>query len=228
MKHKNKLLSWQEYQTLREKLQNFNEQPTADSKDAYLQTYNDLLKLREQGFPLLLQEGEAFVFDSPPVNAYLLPPLKSKQAPRWLLVFFVTDDEQSWVQLLTWHTDDNTDTQIQALAGQARQLINNCTHRLDQRPIDLHFVETGSTCTISLIFPQGELTLVANADLGIIVNAWQNKANTNVWIERYSYGEMKPAVKIRRYGDANKRWQDDVIEDVNGAVFLGGDALSLP
>jgi hypothetical protein len=93
MKPKNKILKWQDFKNLRDQLQTYNQQDTVDKNKPYLKTYSDLLKLHEQGFSLLLQEGDAFEFDSPPVNAYLLPPLNTDpKTPRWLLVFFVTEN----------------------------------------------------------------------------------------------------------------------------------------
>lgn len=76
----NKIIPWSDYQARLQKVQDYNAQAanpaaTVNAKD-YLQAYNDLLQLRELGFSLLLQEGEAYVFDLPPVNAYLLPPLQ--------------------------------------------------------------------------------------------------------------------------------------------------------
>ena len=66
----NKIISLSEYQKLLTKINQLNEQAAKESSEidteACLKTYNELLKLRDKGFPLLLQEGEAFVFDTPP------------------------------------------------------------------------------------------------------------------------------------------------------------------
>ncbi|NOS88852.1 MAG: PQQ-like beta-propeller repeat protein, partial [Methylococcaceae bacterium] len=226
MKLKTKILPWHEFKTLRDELLGYNQQDEDKvDKTLYLATYHKLLKLHEQGFPLLLQEGEAFEFDSPPVNAYLLPPLdQNPQTPRWLLVFFVTEDEKSWVQLLTWQTDTNRSI-IQALANQPRQAIESCNHRLDQRPINLQFVPAPNASTIHLIFTQGELTLVASPSKGIIVTAWNEQTRSEPWIERYSTGAMEPAVKISRYSeDHKKQWQDDVVKDIDGREFAPNNA----
>lgn len=226
MNNNNKIILWSDYQAQLKKLQDFNKAQTdsANFKKAdYLQAYNDLLQLREQGFPLLLREGEAYIFDIPPVNAYLLPPLKATQE-RWLLVFFVTEDEKSWVQLLSWHSDDNS-ARIERLAQQPRQIIKDCKHRLDLRAIDVHFVQMGNTYIINLVFLKGVLTLVATGAKGIESSSWQDDEKNDPWSERYSFGQMEPAIRISRYDKVkNLRWFDDAIEDIDGNLLLASDA----
>lgn len=220
---------WNTYQKLQERIKEFNDTDisTLDKYD-YLKTYHNILEMRKKSFPMLLQEGEAFVFDTPPINCYLLPPLKGVENVRWLLIFFVTESNQSQVQIMTWQCDKKA-TRLKPLAGQSPERIENCIQRLENRPSGIKCAKAGNTHIINLTFPEGVLDLTANTKIGILSNSWQatekiDNADLN-WIERYSYGKMKTAIKIKRYETEN--WQDDVAFDKKGKVVISSKKPSL-
>jgi len=219
---------WKEYQDLKEQIQKFNNYSYCSTQDKtdYLKTYHDILDMRKKAFPLLLREGEAHPFDTPPVNCYLLPPLDGV-AERWLLVFFVNETNQSQVQIMTWHCSDKHPASVNPLAGQDPVDIIDCNKRLDSKPQEIECAKAGNSHMIHLVFPDGELDLIANSKTGILNIAWQESKNSNLtWIERYSFGKMKPAVKISRT-EKGKNWQDDSIVDQHGKALLSPDRYRL-
>ncbi len=222
-------IKWQDYQKLLEKIQQFNNSASYSSQDKsdYLETYHNILEMRKKAFPLLLREGEAYLFDTPPVNCYLLPPLDGV-AERWLLVFFVNEVNQSQVQIMTWQCGDKHPASVKPLAGQAPVDIIYCNKRLDSKPQEIECAKAGNSHMIHLVFPDGELNLIANSKTGILNIAWQSaekpKENTLTWIERYSFGDMKTAVKIGRYVKG-ENWQDDSVVDDSGKSLVPGSQL---
>jgi len=224
-------IKWTDHQQLLEKIQALNNagSDSIQDKSEYLKTYHDILDMRKQAFPLLLREGEAHVFDTPPVNCYLLPPLEGIDE-RWLLVFFVSESNQSQVQIITWQCSDKHPANVKPLAGQDPVDITDCNKRLDSRPLEIECAKAGNSRMIHLIFPDGELDLIANTKAGILNIAWQDadkSTNTSLtWIERYSFGNMDPAVTINRTAKG-ENWQDDSIADQQGKPLLSSDKYRL-
>ncbi len=220
-------IKWQEYNELQEKIQQYNKSDSPTDKFDYLRTYHDILEMRKKAFPLLLREGSAHIFDTSPVNCYLLPPLEGIDE-RWLLVFFVNEVNQSQVQIMTWQCSDKHPASIKSLAKQDPVDIADCNKRLDSRPLEIECAKAGNSRMIHLIFPDGELDIIASIKAGILNIAWQDADKPNntslTWIERYSFGRMESAVKITRTVKG-ENWQDDSIADQDGKSFLSSDEL---
>jgi hypothetical protein len=188
--------------------------PEADEEkqlDGLLKAYGELLAWRDVGFPLLMREGKPYLFDPPPVAAYLLPPQDSAEE-RWLLAFFVLPDGQAAVQVLAWSADDTQGATLRPLGNTPPHPID-CKHRFDLAPMDLRHTRFGDTGMIHAEFRQGVLDLLVDAHRGATTCTWKETAVQNyVWIQRSSWGAMPVIARLKRYGPAIS-WRDDAICD---------------
>lgn len=182
--------------------------------------YNRLLQLRENAYPLLLLDGNPLPLSSEPINIRLLPPITGLNQ-RWLVAYFPASRlaPQGSVQLLEWRQGD-TDSTICTVNGQAPQPIEagneNQSIELDERPLEVDMKMMGSSVFIKLAFLHGEITITADTRRGIRSVDWMDVDNEPLYAERYSCGDMEPAVWIRRPNtQQDGHWADDEILDKN-------------
>ena len=224
----NTILEWTDYHRAEQAVEDrLNGIASSDESfwDDFFKDYDHLLKLRDRGFPLLLREGRPHLFDPPPVSAYLLP--KQNEATsekRWLLAIFILPDGQGAVQVLAWN-DSEQGASVQPL-GEQPMPIKYCQHRLDRLPLDLQCTHLGDTALVVMVFPQGTLTLIVDAKLGVTACTWKNQdppPKDFEWIQRSSWGNMPIIARFKRYQQTSLplqpiRWQDDLILNADATI----------
>ncbi|MGZ8158187.1 MAG: ATP-binding protein [Methylobacter sp.] len=192
------------------------------------QAYNELLRLREMAYPLLLLDGDPFSLTSEPINIRLLPPIKGL-TQRWLVAYFPSSRHapQGAVQLLEWRAE-NSRSMICAVNGQAPQSIKAGNKELpvdlDERPLEIHMLPMGSSVLIKLVFCHGEITITADMQRGIRAVDWIKEDKEQVFAERHGWGDMDIIAWISR-SSTQGHWADDEILDQDKNVFVIPDLI---
>ena len=214
-----KILERAKYDPLLKEIEDYNQRQDLNDEQfqQYLDKYIALLHLRDQGYPLLLRNGNPLLLDARPLTAHLLPPIPSKR-DRWLLLTFLSGKFELQVQIIRWTIDDES-AQVQPLADP----VIVCTEEAlasNNRFYAINFTEAPGHSLITLTFQEGVLNVTANNDIGIISTAWSKKITRGPVIERHSWGKMGEAIRIRRNPTGN--WQDDtILDDQNLALGKG-------
>ncbi len=224
----NTILDWADYhqaeQAVEDRLQGIASS-NESFWDVFFKDYDHLLKLRDMGFPLLLREGKPHLFDPPPVSAYLLPTEdEAASGKRWLLAIFILLDGRGAVQVLVWN-DNEQGASIQPLGEPLP--IKDCKHRLDRLPLNLQCTYLGETALVVMVFPQGTLTLIVDARLGVTACTWKNQdppPKDFEWIQRSSWGKMPIIARFKRYQQTSlplqaSGWQDDLILNADVTII---------
>lgn len=183
----------------------------------YLSNYIKLIHLRDQGYPLLLRNGESLQLNAPPFSIHLLPPLSSK-SDRWILLIFLSESSKLQVQIIRW-IDGGQNSTLEPLAAPTT-VKTESIFPSDPRAKSINVAKGEERSFISVSFQEGILDITVDIDEGIIATAWSSKIRPGSRIERNSWGDMSEAIRIRRNKDEN--WQDDSIFDKDNQELFKG------
>ena len=178
---------------------------------APLKTYHDLVRLRDEGFPMLLQSGEPLFLEHDPVQLYLLPPL-GIEGERWVL--YQAPDR---VGLLRWRYSDSEENEdaLEPLRDGGHRVDDDLQDVLSHRALKVEMPSRSeSLAVITLTFQEGDLQLLASRE-GIHTHHWQSATRNRAFkrVERRSCADMEPVLRCRLSNP--QHWTDHKLE------FLG-------